>query len=141
MASANWTPARVMPWLTHSFNLLVSSRVRLAPEDVELLRVLFANNIGPVLLLAYTHHALDQRRRRSSVLRLTPSSGLPSYQCPNGHPFAVGQCGQTMQEAHCPECGATIGGTLHQLRSDNTRDEEFEGIARGLGGQQKLCCD
>lgn len=41
-----------------------------------------------------------------------------------------------MQEARCPECGATIGGAHHQLRSDNTRDQEFEEIARGLGGQE-----
>ena len=32
------------------------------------------------------------------------------FKCPNGHYYCIGECGGAMQEAKCPECGATIGG-------------------------------
>jgi len=41
------------------------------------------------------------------------------YTCPNGHPYAIGECGGAMHEAMCNECGASIGGSDHRLRSDN----------------------
>jgi hypothetical protein len=41
-------------------------------------------------------------------------------QCPNGHPYLIGDCGAAMQESQCPECGARIGGGSHQLRPDNS---------------------
>ena len=37
------------------------------------------------------------------------------YECPNGHTYYVSECGMPMQEYHCPECGATIGGSDHVL--------------------------
>ncbi|WVF69005.1 hypothetical protein IAT40_003779 [Kwoniella sp. CBS 6097] len=30
--------------------------------------------------------------------------------CPNGHPYAVGDCGMANQGGNCADCGATIGG-------------------------------
>lgn len=41
------------------------------------------------------------------------------FTCPNGHIYAVGECGGTMQESICPDCKARIGGTQHKLLSDN----------------------
>ncbi|KAF9975512.1 hypothetical protein BGZ73_000816 [Actinomortierella ambigua] len=52
------------------------------------------------------------------------------YQCPNGHSYVIGECGGAMQESVCPECGASIGGRSHSLRSDNRRDQEFESMYR-----------
>jgi hypothetical protein len=43
------------------------------------------------------------------------------YECPNGHPYFIGECGQAMQESRCPECGAPVGGGSHRLRGDNRR--------------------
>jgi len=43
------------------------------------------------------------------------------FQCPNGHPYFIGECGGAMQEARCIECGAAIGGSGHRLHSDNSR--------------------
>ena len=37
------------------------------------------------------------------------------FTCPNGHPFAIGQCGGAMQRSTCPECGEEIGGEDHNL--------------------------
>jgi hypothetical protein len=41
------------------------------------------------------------------------------YQCPNGHVYAIGDCGGAMQTSKCPDCGATIGGQQHALASGN----------------------
>ena len=32
------------------------------------------------------------------------------YECPNGHPYVIGECGGAMQKSVCPECKAEIGG-------------------------------
>jgi hypothetical protein len=42
------------------------------------------------------------------------------YKCPNGHLYAIGECGGAMQQSVCNECGAVIGGTHHALVSDNS---------------------
>ncbi|XP_046620436.1 NFX1-type zinc finger-containing protein 1-like isoform X3 [Neodiprion virginianus] len=47
------------------------------------------------------------------------------YKCPNGHIYAIGDCGRAMQESHCNECGAAIGGSSHRLRNDNTAATEM----------------
>ncbi|KAI9155055.1 NFX1-type zinc finger-containing protein 1 [Paramyrothecium foliicola] len=48
------------------------------------------------------------------------------YNCINGHPFAIGDCGMPMEEALCPECGARIGGTNHFAVQGVTRAIEME---------------
>ncbi|KAJ2975951.1 hypothetical protein NQ176_g5227 [Zarea fungicola] len=48
------------------------------------------------------------------------------YNCVNGHPFAIGECGMPMEEARCPECGAAIGGLNHQSVAGVTRAENME---------------
>ncbi|MBN3286120.1 RN213 ligase, partial [Polyodon spathula] len=35
------------------------------------------------------------------------------YVCPNGHPCAVGECGQPMERRKCIDCGAEMGGENH----------------------------
>ncbi|KIY70900.1 hypothetical protein CYLTODRAFT_391263 [Cylindrobasidium torrendii FP15055 ss-10] len=57
------------------------------------------------------------------------------YNCPNGHPFVITECGGAMQQAVCPECSAPIGGMNHSLDSSNTRNRELEDLARGEGAQ------
>ncbi|MGH0136482.1 UNVERIFIED_CONTAM: hypothetical protein FKN15_010117 [Acipenser sinensis] len=36
------------------------------------------------------------------------------YTCPNGHPCAVGECGQPMERRKCIDCGAEMGGENHR---------------------------
>lgn len=47
------------------------------------------------------------------------------YQCPNGHPYVITECGGAMQRASCPECNAPIGGESHQLDATNTDARSF----------------
>ncbi|KAF9729289.1 hypothetical protein PMIN01_12979 [Paraphaeosphaeria minitans] len=48
------------------------------------------------------------------------------YNCANGHPFAIGECGMPMQLARCPECGAPIGGSQHTAVAGVTRAVNME---------------
>ncbi|XP_067914752.1 E3 ubiquitin-protein ligase rnf213-alpha [Heterodontus francisci] len=43
----------------------------------------------------------------------TDLQNLAWYQCPNGHPCVVGECGQPMETSYCIECKAEIGGRGH----------------------------
>ncbi|XP_019640287.1 PREDICTED: NFX1-type zinc finger-containing protein 1-like [Branchiostoma belcheri] len=49
------------------------------------------------------------------------------FQCPNGHVYAIGDCGGATVESTCPECRARIGGGGHRLRSDNRLAPEMDG--------------
>ncbi|XP_043088038.1 NFX1-type zinc finger-containing protein 1 [Puntigrus tetrazona] len=49
------------------------------------------------------------------------------YKCPNGHVYAIGDCGGAMQESKCPECSAAIGGTNHSLIQGNAVATEMDG--------------
>ena len=49
------------------------------------------------------------------------------FKCPNGHIYAIADCGGAVMEAKCHECGATIGGGNHRLRSDNRLAGEMDG--------------
>lgn len=48
------------------------------------------------------------------------------YNCANGHPFAIGECGMPMEEARCPECGARVGGRGHRAVEGVTRAMNME---------------
>lgn len=49
---------------------------------------------------------------------------VPTRRCPNGHVYIIGECGGAMQHGRCPECGAAIGGSGHELEATNARAEE-----------------
>lgn len=51
------------------------------------------------------------------------------FKCPNGHIYAVGDCGGPMEKSKCNECGATIGGQSHQLVANNSLAGEMDGAA------------
>ncbi|KAF2704119.1 P-loop containing nucleoside triphosphate hydrolase protein [Pleomassaria siparia CBS 279.74] len=48
------------------------------------------------------------------------------YNCINGHPFAIGECGMPMEQARCPECGERIGGSNHEAVEGVTRAMDLE---------------
>ncbi len=41
------------------------------------------------------------------------------YECPNGHPYFIGECGGAMELGRCNECGEQIGGESHRLLASN----------------------
>jgi len=52
------------------------------------------------------------------------------YTCPNGHVYAIGECGGATVESSCPECGERIGGTSHRLLSTNNIATQMDGATR-----------
>jgi len=46
--------------------------------------------------------------------------------CSNEHPFTIGECGMPVLTSRCPQCGATIGGTDHDLADGVTPATELE---------------
>jgi len=58
------------------------------------------------------------------------------YKCPNGHVYAIGDCGGATVESKCPECGATIGGGNHALRRDNAVATEMDGARHSAWSDQ-----
>ncbi len=73
------------------------------------------------------------RISREEIRAVTAALGLAQghwYLCPNGHPYCITECGGAMQEGTCNECGATIGGHSHRLRSDNRLATNIDGATR-----------
>ena len=51
------------------------------------------------------------------------------FKCPNGHIYAIGDCGGAMVVSRCNECHASIGGTGHRILSDNIHAGEMDNAA------------
>lgn len=49
------------------------------------------------------------------------------FKCPNGHVYAIGECGGAMQLSRCNECNEVIGGGSHRLESTNAVATEMDG--------------
>jgi predicted RNA-binding Zn-ribbon protein involved in translation (DUF1610 family) len=57
----------------------------------------------------------------SKEIELIRSLGTTFYKCPNGHLYAIGECGRPMEESKCPDCGFIIGGKDHRPANQNTQ--------------------
>jgi hypothetical protein len=44
------------------------------------------------------------------------------FECPNGHPYFIGECGGAMQTSLCIECREPVGGSSHRLLASNRQD-------------------
>ena len=73
---------------------------------------------------------INEIRRKCGLNSLTPEERVMIvkamnfsqghwYKCPNGHIYAIGECGGANQQRSCPDCGATIGGEHHRLAEGN----------------------
>lgn len=79
----------------------------------------------------------SQERFNRNLLRgISKALGLSAgqwFRCPNGHMYAIGECGGAMERAKCPECGEVIGGVQHAVESSN----QFAGRLLEDGAQPK----
>ena len=69
-------------------------------------------------------------REKNEILKAMQLTQGHWYKCPNGHIYAIGQCGGAMEESRCNECGAVIGGTQHRLIAGNQVASEMDGAVR-----------
>ncbi|KAH9499459.1 NFX1-type zinc finger-containing protein 1 [Bulinus truncatus] len=78
-----------------------------------------------------SHIALTNEEKMAIVKAVNVSLGA-WYKCPNGHIYAIGECGRAMEEAKCPECKSRIGGTDHQLVANNEVAPEMDGAEASI---------
>lgn len=71
---------------------------------------------------------ISDKERREVVMALNMSRGH-WFKCPNGHIYAIGDCGGATMESRCNECNAVIGGGSHRLRYDNALAPEMDNAA------------
>ncbi|NXQ68472.1 RN213 ligase, partial [Quiscalus mexicanus] len=85
--------------------------------------------LQPLRNLAFEPRIM-QVRAQSSPWTWEATRSLHWYECPNGHPCIVGECGRPMETSLCPECHVLIGGRNHiavegfhrsSIRSDRTQ--------------------
>ncbi|KAL4220570.1 NFX1-type zinc finger-containing protein 1 [Mactra antiquata] len=72
-------------------------------------------------------------------LEIVTATQLPTghwFKCPNGHIYAIGECGGANETSKCPECGCTIGGTNHHLQDDNQLANEMDGAQHAAWSEQ-----
>lgn len=84
------------------------------------------------------YQPVSDDEQRMVVAALDVGTGVGSfgghwYQCRNGHPYAIGECGGAMETSRCPECGEEVGGRDHHLSSSNDVARDF---IRAVNGQQ-----
>ncbi|KAL5531129.1 hypothetical protein ACEPAG_4005 [Sanghuangporus baumii] len=86
----------------------------------------------------YTPLTYEEKQQIVAGLMVKPDFAYSGhfYQCSNGHPFVIGDCGGAMQTTRCPECYELIGGSNHSLVSGNRANAELESIARANGAMQ-----
>ena len=99
-------------WLDGLDTRLSTGR-RLTPEDVSDIEVEI-NQIRKRCGLE-----LISEKERTMIVKAMGFTQGHWYKCPNGHIYAIGECGGAMQRSKCPECNETIGGEHHNLVAGN----------------------
>ena len=67
------------------------------------------------------------REEKEMVIKAMGFSKGHWYKCPNGHVYAIGECGGAMEKSLYPDCNATIGGANHNLAEGNDLAGVFDG--------------
>ena len=49
------------------------------------------------------------------------------FKCSNGHVYAIGECGEALETAQCPECPEIVGGVRRRLVGTSTQALEMDG--------------
>ncbi|EZF12030.1 hypothetical protein H112_06949 [Trichophyton rubrum D6] len=99
-------------------------------HNAEGLRTLVEQSIRSMKTEWYEEITSDEKEAIKAAM-LSGPKGIAThsghwYNCSNGHPFAIGDCGMPMELARCPECGASIGGRDHTAVQGVTRATEME---------------
>jgi len=85
-------------------------------------------------ILEARNKELTERERRQviaaaseDVARTSGTAAGHWFECDNGHPYLIGECGGAMQLGKCPECGVAIGGSSHRLVTGNRLATSVDG--------------
>ncbi|XP_072178144.1 NFX1-type zinc finger-containing protein 1-like [Diadema setosum] len=120
-----------IPWLdvnlqpgrnVANFQSIVAKATPFTEEDAEIAESLLQRikkSIGSAVLGI-------SNSERVEIIKAVGLSKGHWYKCPNGHIYAIGECGGAMQRTMCPECGASIGGERHRLDEGNQVATEMD---------------
>ncbi|KAF8656756.1 hypothetical protein AX16_002435 [Volvariella volvacea WC 439] len=86
-------------------------------------------------MLKDTYQPLSRDEKSTIVKALRETHAGHSYECPNGHPYVIDNCGGATQVSQCPECGEAVGGSNHTLVQGNRRAEDLEELLREAGAR------
>ena len=75
-------------------------------------------------------------QERVDIVKAMEMSKGHWFKCPNGHIYAIGDCGGATVESTGPECKARIGGSGHRLRDDNQFAPEMDQAAHPAWSDQ-----
>ena len=105
---------------------LLTKNIRVLREDEKSQIKVALKTLGEKLR---TGLGISDRERKEIVAAMKMLQGH-WYKCPNGHIYAIGECGGAMEVSRCNECHAPIGGTQHRLLGDNALAGEMDGASR-----------
>ncbi|XP_061486653.1 NFX1-type zinc finger-containing protein 1 isoform X2 [Rhineura floridana] len=97
---------------------------RFTPEDESLVK---AKMEALKEALPTSGLGISDVERRQIVTAVTGTTRGHWFKCPNGHIYAIGECGGAMQRGCCPECQEVIGGSNHRLEPSNQLASEMDG--------------
>ncbi|KAL8181432.1 UNVERIFIED_CONTAM: hypothetical protein K2H54_001711 [Gekko kuhli] len=124
------TPSRVPPEasaVVEEALQLLGPQKPFTDADEELLR-------APLAKIEELLPASGMQLSEAERVSITEAMGFRKghwYRCPKGHLYTIGECGRPMQESQCPECGAAIGGSGHQLNPSNAPADQILSPFRG----------
>ncbi|XP_072028276.1 E3 ubiquitin-protein ligase rnf213-alpha-like [Amphiura filiformis] len=95
--------------VVHTFTVLSC-----APNH-HLLRPLKNFLIAPAQLQTSFLPTMPEDYRMEAREALAAKDNVQWYECQNGHPYTIGECGQPNQPGKCQDCGMPIGGAAHRL--------------------------
>ena len=58
---------------------------------------------------------MDEKAFKNMIIKAIGLDSGHWYECPNGHPYVIGECGGANQIGRCSVCSAEIGGQDHRL--------------------------
>ena len=53
---------------------------------------------------------MDAQAFKNMIIKAVGLDSGHWYECPNGHPYVIGECGGAMEVGRCPTCNSQIGG-------------------------------
>ncbi len=53
---------------------------------------------------------MDEKAFKNMIIQAIGLSSGHWYECPNGHPYVIGECGGAMEVGRCSVCNVQIGG-------------------------------
>ena len=105
---------------------LLTKNIRVLKEEEKRQIKIALKTLGDKLR---TGLGISDKERQEIVSAMGMSQGH-WFKCPNGHIYAIGDCGGAMVESRCNECNALIGGANHRLLGDNVFAGEMDGASR-----------